>query len=109
MGFIPSYISSRKVNKLAAGYRFVRGGRLRNGGALPDACSRITASEPGVNTGTRDANLLGAFTYQYGTNFSGTSEIATHYVVLACEIPMIPSLISLPRLQHGDRYRVRPG
>ena len=97
------------MNRSAVGYWFVPGRRLINGEATSNAFSLINVSEREICTGIGDADLLGAFAHQNETNFAGAPDVATHYVVLACETPMTPSLSDLPRLQHGDYRWVRPG
>lgn len=93
-----------RENQPAAGYWFVPGGRIRKNETLEAAFLRITKAELGKPIGIENARLMGAFTHQYDTNFSGQAETGTHYVVLAYELQMPVDLADLPNEQHSE-YR----
>lgn len=100
-----SILMGKRVNEPAAGYWFVPGGRIFKGETLEQAFQRITAVELGLAFNIEKAQLLGAFTHLYDTNFAHVPGIDTHYVVLAYRLPLTVDLRYLPIQQHLD-YRL---
>jgi len=93
-----------RVNEPAAGCWFVPGGRIYKSETLEDAFQRITETELGLAYGIESAQLLGAFTHLYETNFAKISGISTHYVVLGYQLELNIDLNRLPAQQHCN-YR----
>lgn len=79
-------LMGKRINRPAAGYWFVPGGRIYKNESLPEAFRRISAAELGTACDLADAELLGAFTHRYDDNFAGAPDIGTHYVVLAYQM-----------------------
>ena len=97
-----SILMGKRVNEPAAGYWFVPGGRIFKGETLEQAFQRITSTELGLAINIENAQLLGAFTHIYDTNFARAPGIGTHYVVLAYRLAMTIDPHYLPNLQHQD-------
>ncbi|MEI8572712.1 GDP-mannose mannosyl hydrolase [Methylomonas sp. EFPC1] len=93
-----------RVNEPAAGYWFVPGGRIYKSETLEAAFRRITATELGTAFEIDSAQLLGAFTHLYETNFAKEPDISTHYVVLGYQLQLDIDINQLPAQQHAT-YR----
>ncbi len=93
-----------RLNEPAAGFWFVPGGRIYKNECLDQAFMRISKTELGLTCTFEQARLLGAFTHKYKTNFMGTRETGTHYVVLAYDLQIEFEIERLPKEQHRQ-YR----
>ncbi|AMK78214.1 MULTISPECIES: GDP-mannose mannosyl hydrolase [Methylomonas] len=93
-----------RVNEPAAGYWFVPGGRIYKSETLETAFQRITETELGTAYSIESAELLGAFTHLYETNFAKQPGISTHYVVLGYQLQLDIDINQLPAQQHSN-YR----
>lgn len=100
---VDGILLGRRINKPAQGYWFVPGGRICKDETLAKAFARLTYTELGVPVNLSEAHSLGTFEHFYSDNVFGDS-FSTHYVVLAYELQLPLSLISLPHLQHAQ-YR----
>lgn len=89
-------------NEPARGWWFVPGGRIRKNESVADAFVRISMAELGLTRSLNDARFLGYFENFYATNPSGTKGSGTHYVVLAFEIRVEETNLTLPDEQHGQ-------
>lgn len=93
-----------RVNEPAANYWFVPGGRIYKSETLEEAFQRITETELGTAYRIESAELLGAFTHLYETNFAKQAGISTHYVVLGYQLQLDIDIKQLPAQQHSN-YR----
>ncbi|CAD6878612.1 GDP-mannose mannosyl hydrolase [Methylomonas albis] len=93
-----------RVNEPAADYWFVPGGRIYKSETLENAFQRITETELGTAYSIDSADLLGAFTHLYETNFAKQPGVTTHYVVLGYQLQLDLDINQLPAQQHSD-YR----
>jgi colanic acid biosynthesis protein WcaH len=93
----------RRLNAPARGFWFTPGGRIYKDEMMADAFARIFHDEIGVTRTIGDATFLGIFEHFYDDS-AMSSDITTHYVVLAYEITADIDLSTLPQAQHGD-YR----
>jgi len=93
-----------RLNQPAYGYWFVPGGVIQKNETLDAAFVRIAQAELGLSTGIEEAQLLGAFTHLYDTNFALEPGVTTHYVVLAYELQCSIDIKRLPGDQHS-KYR----
>ncbi len=75
----------KRVNRPAAGYWFVPGGRIRKNELLRNAIQRVADFELGLSPATENLRFLGVYEHFYGDNYLGHEGIGTHYVVLAYE------------------------
>ena len=94
----------KRCNEPAKGFWFVPGGRIHKNEAINKAFYRLTENELGVQIPVSDAEFLGVYEHFYATNFSGSADFGTHYVVLAYIIRLDSPLTELPTQQHSD-YR----
>ncbi len=92
----------RRNNEPAKGYWFVPGGRIRKDEPLDAAFARIVQCELGVRRSRASATLLGAYEHLYDSNFSGTEDVTTHYVVLAHHLRLPGETILQPDAQHDE-------
>lgn len=92
----------RRINEPAKGMWFVPGGRIRKNENLDDAFARISSFEIGIKYHRSQARFIGVFEHKYNTNFLGTADIGTHYIVLAYELrpTILPN--KLPITQHNE-------
>jgi colanic acid biosynthesis protein WcaH len=91
----------RRNNEPARGTWFVPGGRIWKDETLDEAYHRIATVELGPGDWVRiDAQLMGAYTHRYPTNFAEVPGISTHYVVLA-HLLDVDALSDLPVDQHS--------
>ncbi|WP_150050016.1 MULTISPECIES: GDP-mannose mannosyl hydrolase [Methylomonas] len=94
-------LMGKRINRPAAGYWFVPGGRIYKGETLEDAFKRISLTELGIELEISAGVLLGAFTHIYADNFAGAAGIGTHYVVLAYQLHLEAADLGLPDQQHS--------
>lgn len=97
-------LMGERVNRPAAGYWFVPGGRICKDETLEEAFRRISATELGISCDIATARLMGAFTHLYVDNFAAVAGISTHYVALAYQLNLTLDLSTLPEQQH-QAYR----
>ena len=90
----------KRLNKPAAGYWFVPGGRIRKNEKIADAFKRITLTELGIELSLKDAQLMGAYDHIYDDNFSGEKNINTHYVALGYTI----TIPANQKLSHDNQH-----
>ena len=77
----------KRTNEPALGTWFVPGGRIVKDETLDGAFERIAIDELGPGGWSRaDATPLGVFEHFYSTNFTGSGDVGTHYVVIAYAI-----------------------
>lgn len=95
----------RRLNRPAAHYWFVPGGRVRKGESLDDAFQRITSEELGYFTSRSKSTFLGVFEHFYDDSaFDDTDACCTtHYVVLAHHVKINSvDMLNLPdNVQHS--------
>lgn len=90
----------QRVNRLAQGYWFVPGGRVRKDERLANAFTRLVHEELGlIACSIQDALFLGPFEHFYVDNFSG-DDFSTHYVVLGYQLDIDAIPAQLPHEQH---------
>jgi colanic acid biosynthesis protein WcaH len=101
----------KRTNEPALGSWFVPGGRVAKGETLDEAFERISNDELGPGDWSRDsARLLGVFEHFYDTNFTGSDEVGTHYVVMAYAIDAeYLRLDEIPLEQHAAVEWVHAG
>jgi colanic acid biosynthesis protein WcaH len=98
-------LMGKRINQPAAGFWFVPGGRIYKEETLEAAFLRITETELAKPYQIDHAQLLGAFTHLYETNFANAQGISTHYVVLAYQLKLDIDTLQLPQQQHcGYRW-----
>jgi colanic acid biosynthesis protein WcaH len=97
-----------RTNRPARGCWFVPGGRIRKNETLDAAFSRITSEELGLSLTRSKARLLDVYEHFYDTDFAGTPQASTHYVVLAYRLRVIRESLSLPDGQHSSYAWMRP-
>jgi colanic acid biosynthesis protein WcaH len=77
----------KRTNEPALGTWFVPGGRVGKDETLDAAFARIAIDELGPGDWSRTgATPLGVFEHFYSTNFTGSDDMSTHYVVIAYAI-----------------------
>jgi colanic acid biosynthesis protein WcaH len=101
----------KRTNEPALGTWFVPGGRVDKDETLDAAFARIAMDELGPGDWRRtDATPLGVFEHFYSTNFTGSDDTGTHYVVIAYAINADNvRLDHLPLDQHSDFEWVSSG
>jgi colanic acid biosynthesis protein WcaH len=101
----------RRTNEPALGTWFVPGGRVGKDENLDAAFERIAIDELGPGDWSRKASRpLGVFEHFYSTNFTGSGDVGTHYVVMAYAIDADElQLGQLPLDQHSDFAWVQSG
>lgn len=101
----------KRTNEPALGTWFVPGGRVNKDETLDAAFERIANDELGSGDWSRaDATPLGVFEHFYDTNFTGSDDMGTHYVVMAYAIDAGElRLEGLPLDQHSDFEWVASG
>jgi colanic acid biosynthesis protein WcaH len=89
-------------NEPARGSWFVPGGVIRKDEPLDEAFTRIAQAELGVPLQRGAASFLGVYEHFYSSNFAGSPDITTHYIVLA-HLVRVSRLPALPAdLQHQE-------
>jgi colanic acid biosynthesis protein WcaH len=101
----------KRTNEPARGSWFVPGGRVGKDETLDAAFERIAIDELGPGDWSRaDATPLGVFEHFYPTNFTGSDDVGTHYVVVAYAINGVQvRLEQLPLDQHSSFAWVSSG
>jgi len=99
-----------EANEILMGWRknqpardcwFVPGGRIHKDETIPDAFTRITHGETGMQCNIANAVFHGVYEHHYpGDNFAGQPGFGTHYIVLAFEIKLSHTDFPLPKEQH---------
>ncbi|ATE60524.1 GDP-mannose mannosyl hydrolase [Thauera sinica] len=93
----------RRLNRPAAGFWFVPGGRVLKGERLADALARIVRRELGPAVPLQGWTPAGAYEHFYDDNFAGVADVSTHYVVLPHVLHLewgTPEIV--PDDQHDD-------
>jgi len=90
-----------RLNTPARGFWFTLGGRIYKNETMSNAFKRIAHDELGIDTTLNDATFIGTFEHFYDDSVM-SSDISTHYVVLAYEITADIDLSILPHAQHDD-------
>lgn len=93
----------RRLNRPAAGFWFVPGGRVRKGETLVAAFERLVREELGQSVSPNNAGYLGLYEHFYEDSAAGEG-IGTHYVVNAFELTLPLTNLSLPELQHSEYH-----
>lgn len=94
-----------RVNPPAQGFWFVPGGRILKNETLAKAFERLTLVELGTAFQLKDAQLQGLYDHIYEEDFTGDTDVGTHYVVLAHTLKVRANALSLPDTQHtGYRW-----
>ncbi|MDY7009582.1 MAG: GDP-mannose mannosyl hydrolase [Planctomycetota bacterium] len=75
----------KRVNRPAAGYWFVPGGRVRKNELVLSAVRRVAESELGLRLVMEEVRFMGVYEHFYDDNYLGREGVGTHYVVLAYE------------------------
>jgi colanic acid biosynthesis protein WcaH len=101
----------KRTNEPALGTWFVPGGRVGKDETLDTAFERIAKDELGHGNWIRaSAKPLGVFEHFYSTNFTGSDDIGTHYVVIAYAVVSDGlRLEQLPTDQHSAFEWVKSG
>jgi colanic acid biosynthesis protein WcaH len=101
----------KRTNEPALGTWFVPGGRVGKDETLDAAFDRIAEDELGPGDWSRTtARPLGVFEHFYSTNFTGSDDIGTHYVVIAYAVVSDGLRIDqLPTDQHAAFEWVKSG
>jgi colanic acid biosynthesis protein WcaH len=101
----------KRTNEPALGTWFVPGGRVGKDETLDAAFERIAKDELGHGNWIRaSAKPLGVFEHFYSTNFTGSDDIGTHYVVIAYAVVSDGlRLEQLPTDQHSAFEWVKSG
>jgi colanic acid biosynthesis protein WcaH len=98
----------RRRNPPAQGSWFVPGGRVRKNETLKKAFARLAQEELGVELNIEAALCVGVFEHFYDTDFAGTADSSTHYVVLAYRLRLDLTRDTLPPAQHEDYRWMQP-
>jgi colanic acid biosynthesis protein WcaH len=101
----------KRTNEPALGTWFVPGGRVGKDETLDLAFERIATDELGPGDWSRaTATPLGVFEHFYNTNFTGSGDIGTHYVVISYAVVADGlRLDELPTDQHSAFEWVKSG
>jgi colanic acid biosynthesis protein WcaH len=101
----------KRTNEPALGTWFVPGGRVGKNETLDTAFARIAKDELGSGHWSRaTARPLGVFEHFYSTNFTGSDDIGTHYVVISYAVKANGlRLDQLPTDQHSAFEWVKSG
>ncbi len=89
-----------RKNEPAKNTWFVPGGAVQKDEPLSQAFLRVTFNELGRKITRDSARFKGVFEHFYKTNFTGSSDFSTHYIVLAHEIDLDGDIGDLPDDQH---------
>lgn len=92
----------RRRNQPAQDYWFVPGGRIRKLETLDAAFLRLAQEELGITVDRKKAILQGVYEHFYDSDFSGSANRSTHYVVLAYRLRLDRTDIPLPPQQHSE-------
>ena len=90
----------QRLNRPAAGFWFVPGGRILKQESLAAAFQRLTLSELGTVVSIDQARFIGLFEHLYEDSVFG-EQMTTHYVVNAFEMILPDNSVQLPVLQHS--------
>ncbi len=93
-----------RVNPPAKGFWFVPGGRVLKNETLATAFQRLTLVELGTAFQLNDAQFQGLYDHIYEEDFTGATDVGTHYVVLAHTLRVKSNALTLPDAQH-NAYR----
>jgi len=93
----------KRTNQPAKGSWFVPGGRVFKNETIEQAIHRIALKEVSLDKRMNDFNFIGVFEHFYDNSFVSDS-IKTHYVVLAFELEIELSLLSLPKVEHNEYH-----
>ncbi len=93
-----------RVNPPAKDFWFVPGGRVLKNETLADAFRRLTLVELGTVFQREDAQFQGLYDHIYEEDFTGATDVGTHYVVLAHTLRVKAAALTLPDAQH-NAYR----
>ena len=101
----------KRTNEPALGTWFVPGGRVGKDETLDAAFERIAKDELGPGAWSRaTARPLGVFEHFYTTNFTGSGDVGTHYVVIAYAVGADGLRVErLPTDQHAGFEWVKTG
>ncbi|APE32615.1 GDP-mannose mannosyl hydrolase [Halomonas aestuarii] len=101
------WLLGQRLNRPAQGSWFVPGGRVRKGETLEAAALRLTMSELGQAVELACMRFLDVYQHFYADSMFDPG-LSTHYVVLAYQVTLAPSLQALPRQQHGGYHWYSP-
>lgn len=90
----------QRLNRPAAGFWFVPGGRILKQESLAQAFYRLTLAELGTPVAIEQARFIGLFEHFYDDSVFG-EQMTTHYVVNAFEMVLPDNSAQLPVLQHS--------
>lgn len=90
----------QRLNRPAAGFWFVPGGRILKQESLADAFARLTLAELGTALLIEQARFIGLFEHFYNDSVFD-ERISTHYVVNAFETVLPDNSAHFPVLQHS--------
>lgn len=96
-----SILLGKRVNRPAAGFWFVPGGRVQKNETLDSAFQRLTREELGSEFERNQARFLGVYEHLYGDSVFGENP-STHYVVLGYRLITTESGLALPYQQHTE-------
>ena len=92
----------RRSNAPAKGMWFVPGGRIHKDERIQQALERVILEELGPQESAVESSLRGVFDHLYDENVFGDPDYGTHFVVLAHQLKLDPSLLNLPDEQHNE-------
>lgn len=90
-----------RTNRPALNWWFVPGGRIQKNESMSVAFSRLCLNELGLALSIEQAKFIGPFEHFYPDSVFGEN-VSTHYVVLAYEITVDATELSLPTEQHSE-------
>ncbi len=92
----------RRLNEPAKGVFFVPGSRITKNETRAGAFQRITREELGLSVSIDSARFLGVYEHIYPANRFELPGFGTHYITLAYELALPPSVLALPVDQHAE-------
>ncbi len=82
-------LMGKRLNPPAKGLFFVPGGRVYKNETIENAFERIVKEETGLDLKFYNSNLFGIYQHFYNDSIWESSEVSTHYIVLAYKISII--------------------
>ncbi|MCE7520568.1 NUDIX domain-containing protein [Halomonas titanicae] len=91
----------KRLNRPAKGDWFVPGGRVLKNETLDNAFQRLAVCEIGKPCFRHEADLVGVYEHFYPDSMF-SSNISTHYIVLAYQLHLVPVELDLPKKEHDS-------
>lgn len=96
-------------NAPAKGYWFVPGGRILKNETLGNAFARLAQDELGLRAQMMQSRFAGIYEHFYDTDFAGTVDATTHYLVLAYRLQIERASLQPPHEQHSQYLWIQAG